>query len=125
MKNKIILSFNYSSAKCGCHWPLHPCALCTGRSDPTAPRDLPDTMPMSERIALLDQGYHPVLSFTEGKYYIYSYFFFGILNIQRRQFDNNSKQNMSKKIHPHGIPKDMAHKKLQSCMRLFSSNSKN
>lgn len=44
---------------------MHPCALCTGRLDPTAPRDLPDTMMMSDRIALLDSGYHPVLSFRE------------------------------------------------------------
>ncbi|XP_073831099.1 non-specific lethal 1 isoform X2 [Musca autumnalis] len=54
-----------STIKCGCQWPIHPCALCTGRVDPTAPRDLPDTMMMSERIALLDAGYHPVLSFRE------------------------------------------------------------
>ncbi|XP_061393784.1 uncharacterized protein LOC133329311 [Musca vetustissima] len=54
-----------STIKCGCQWPIHPCALCTGRADPTAPRDLPDTMMMSERIALLDSGYHPVLSFRE------------------------------------------------------------
>ncbi|XP_075146762.1 non-specific lethal 1 isoform X2 [Haematobia irritans] len=54
-----------STIKCGCQWPLHPCALCTGRTDPTAPRDLPDTMMMSDRIALLDPGYHPVLSFRE------------------------------------------------------------
>lgn len=40
--------------------------LCTGREDPTAPRDPPDTMMMSDRIALLDSGYHPVLSFREG-----------------------------------------------------------
>ncbi|XP_053693601.1 uncharacterized protein LOC128741667 [Sabethes cyaneus] len=54
-----------STVKCGCAWPLHPCALCTGRQDPTAPRDLPDTMPPSERVALLDPCFHPVLSFPE------------------------------------------------------------
>ncbi|XP_055543358.1 uncharacterized protein LOC129728910 [Wyeomyia smithii] len=54
-----------STVKCGCAWPLHPCALCTGRQDPTAPRDLPDTMPASERVALLDPCFHPVLSFPE------------------------------------------------------------
>ncbi|XP_037952154.1 uncharacterized protein LOC119682728 isoform X2 [Teleopsis dalmanni] len=52
-----------STIKCGCQWPVLPCALCTGRSDPTAPRDLPDTMMLSERVALLDPGFHPVLSF--------------------------------------------------------------
>ncbi|XP_055602344.1 uncharacterized protein LOC129751087 [Uranotaenia lowii] len=54
-----------STMKCGCAWPLHPCALCTGRQDPTAPRDLPDTMPASDRVALLDPCFHPVLSFPE------------------------------------------------------------
>ncbi|GAB0088766.1 KAT8 regulatory NSL complex subunit 1 [Sergentomyia squamirostris] len=54
-----------STIKCGCQWPVHPCALCTGRQDPTAPRDLPDMMPVSERVALLDPCYHPVLSFPE------------------------------------------------------------
>ncbi|XP_054747924.1 uncharacterized protein LOC129253527 isoform X2 [Anastrepha obliqua] len=54
-----------SNIKCGCQWPLNPCALCTGRIDPTAPRDPPDTMMMADRISLLDPGYHPVLSFRE------------------------------------------------------------
>ncbi|XP_036333745.1 uncharacterized protein LOC118744675 isoform X1 [Rhagoletis pomonella] len=54
-----------SNIKCGCQWPFNPCALCTGRTDPTAPRDPPDTMMMADRIALLDPGYHPVLSFRE------------------------------------------------------------
>ncbi|XP_055382830.1 putative uncharacterized protein DDB_G0282133 isoform X2 [Condylostylus longicornis] len=54
-----------STVKCGCQWPFNPCALCTGRPDPTAPRDLPDTMMLAERIALLDPGFHPVLSFAE------------------------------------------------------------
>ncbi|XP_067633623.1 pneumococcal serine-rich repeat protein isoform X2 [Eurosta solidaginis] len=54
-----------SNIKCGCQWPFNPCALCTGRIDPTAPRDPPDTMMMADRIALLDIGYHPVLSFRE------------------------------------------------------------
>lgn len=57
-----------STVKCGCQWPLHPCGLCTGRPDPTAPRDLPDTMTSSERVGLLDPGFHPVLSFPEGMY---------------------------------------------------------
>lgn len=56
-----------STLKCGCQWPLQPCALCTGRPDPTAPRDLPDTLPTTERVALLDPGFHPVLSFPDGK----------------------------------------------------------
>lgn len=57
---------NSSTVKCGCQWPLHPCALCTGRQDPTAPRDLPDMIPMPDRVAVLDFGFHPVISFPEG-----------------------------------------------------------
>ncbi|XP_058129400.1 uncharacterized protein LOC131284800 [Anopheles ziemanni] len=54
-----------SNFKCGCQWPLNPCALCTGRLDPTAPRDPLDTMPFAERVALLDPCFHSVLSFPE------------------------------------------------------------
>lgn len=64
---KLKLLFLFSTLKCGCQWPVLPCALCTARIDPTAPRDLPDTMPASERVALLDPGFHPVLSFPDGK----------------------------------------------------------
>lgn len=37
--------------------------------DPTAPRDLPDILPTAERVALLDPGFHPVLSFPDGMNY--------------------------------------------------------
>ncbi|KAH8336281.1 hypothetical protein KR074_007166 [Drosophila pseudoananassae] len=53
-----------SNIKCGCQWPHVPCALCTGREDPTAPRELAETMMPATRVALLDPGYHPVLSFA-------------------------------------------------------------
>ncbi|XP_017054773.2 LOW QUALITY PROTEIN: uncharacterized protein LOC108097145 [Drosophila ficusphila] len=53
-----------SNIKCGCQWPQVPCTLCTGRADPTAPRDLVETMMPANRVALLDAGYHPVLSFA-------------------------------------------------------------
>lgn len=56
-----------STIKCGCRWPVHPCLLCTGRTDPTAPRDLPDMLSTQESVALLDPCYHPILSFPEGK----------------------------------------------------------
>uniref|UniRef100_A0A182K1G6 PEHE domain-containing protein n=1 Tax=Anopheles christyi TaxID=43041 RepID=A0A182K1G6_9DIPT len=54
-----------STVKCGCQWPLQPCALCTGRSDPTALREPLDTLTFPERVALLDASFHPVLSFPE------------------------------------------------------------
>lgn len=72
-----------STVKCGCHWPVMPCTLCTGRPDPTAPRDLPDTMPASERVALLDPGFHPVLSFPEDV--SHSIHFEAIMNIPEWQ----------------------------------------
>ncbi|XP_075222382.1 non-specific lethal 1 isoform X2 [Lycorma delicatula] len=52
-----------ATLRCGCRPPDPPCALCTGRSDPTHPRDHPDLLTVNERIALLDPAFHPVLSF--------------------------------------------------------------
>ncbi|XP_046866799.1 uncharacterized protein LOC6651659 isoform X2 [Drosophila willistoni] len=54
-----------SNIKCGCQWPQVPCTLCTGRTDPTAPRELVETMMPQNRVALVDAGYHPVLSFSD------------------------------------------------------------
>lgn len=54
-----------SSVKCGCQWPQQPCALCTGRSDPTIPRPLPDMIPRLQRAALLDPCLHSCLSLPE------------------------------------------------------------
>lgn len=56
-----------SNIRCGCVDPVVPCALCTGRADPTFPRDMPEQLTVPERIALLDPGFHPVLSFPDGK----------------------------------------------------------
>jgi hypothetical protein len=42
------------------------CAICTGRTDPTHPRDPTDALSKAERIALVDPGYHPVFSLPEG-----------------------------------------------------------
>lgn len=57
-----------STIRCGCRPPDAPCALCTGRPDPTHPRDHPDLMTVNERIALLDPAFHPVLSFPSGTF---------------------------------------------------------
>ncbi|KAJ8948936.1 hypothetical protein NQ314_008314, partial [Rhamnusium bicolor] len=54
-----------STIRCGCVPLSVPCALCTGRTDPTHPRDPPDTLSKSERIALLDPSFHPVFSLPE------------------------------------------------------------
>lgn len=63
------------TVRCGCQPPFS-CALCTGRSDPTTDparveRIEPTTL--SEKIALLDYSFHPVLSFPSGKF---AFFFF-------------------------------------------------
>lgn len=55
-----------SNIRCGCVQPSVPCAVCTGRTDPTYPRDLPEHLSKSERIALLDPCFHPVFSIAEG-----------------------------------------------------------
>lgn len=54
-----------ASVRCGCVPPLA-CALCTGRTDPTHPRDLTESLSKPERIALLDPYFHPVFSLPEG-----------------------------------------------------------
>ncbi|PSN48058.1 hypothetical protein C0J52_03439 [Blattella germanica] len=56
-----------SSVRCGCRPPLPTCALCTGRLDPMVPQQ-PDLLTVSERIALLNPTFHPVLSFPEEVY---------------------------------------------------------
>lgn len=56
-----------STIRCGCVQPAVPCAVCTGRTDPTYPRDLPEHLSKTERIALLDPCFHPVFSVPEGK----------------------------------------------------------
>lgn len=56
-----------STVRCGCPVPVVHCALCTGRTDPTHPRDQTEVISTPEKIALLDPSFHPVLSMTEGK----------------------------------------------------------
>lgn len=56
-----------STLRCGCTFPWTPCAVCTGRTDPTHPRDLAESLSKGEKIALLDPGFHPVISMPEGR----------------------------------------------------------
>lgn len=60
-----------SMIRCGCVPPASFCALCTGRTDPTYPRDLPDNMSKSEKIGLIDPSFHPVFSLPEGTYILH------------------------------------------------------
>lgn len=54
-----------STVRCSCVPCQEPCALCTGRVDPMHPRDPPETLVKAEKVALLDPGFHPVLSLPE------------------------------------------------------------
>ncbi|KAJ8921484.1 hypothetical protein NQ315_003102 [Exocentrus adspersus] len=54
-----------STIRCGCVPMSVPCALCTGRTDPTHPRDQPETLSKAEKVALLDPCFHPVFSLPE------------------------------------------------------------
>lgn len=75
---------------------MHPCLLCTGRTDPTAPRDLPDMMSTQERVALLDPCFHSILSFPEGMSSVNRalfagfclFVFFRLINEPAEQIDN-------------------------------------
>lgn len=57
-----------STLRCGCDHVLPACALCTGRQDPTQPQEPFDQMSVQQRVALIDPGFHPVLSFSDGRY---------------------------------------------------------
>ena len=57
-----------STIKCSCDHVLPSCALCTGRLDPMQPQEPLEQLSVQERVALVDPGFHPVLSFPDGKY---------------------------------------------------------
>uniref|UniRef100_A0A1B6D0U1 PEHE domain-containing protein n=1 Tax=Clastoptera arizonana TaxID=38151 RepID=A0A1B6D0U1_9HEMI len=52
-----------TTLRCGCQPPIPTCALCTGRQDPTQPREQLSLLTVNERIASIDPSYHSVLSF--------------------------------------------------------------
>ncbi|XP_068634044.1 KAT8 regulatory NSL complex subunit 1 isoform X1 [Battus philenor] len=50
-----------SDIKCSCRQPVESCAVCTGRAEATQPQAW-STLSAAQRLALVDPGYHPVLS---------------------------------------------------------------
>ncbi|XP_012283336.1 uncharacterized protein LOC105701285 [Orussus abietinus] len=54
-----------SSVRCNCDSVLPPCALCTGRQDPIQPLEPVEQISVNDRMALVDPGFHPVLSFPD------------------------------------------------------------
>lgn len=55
-----------ATMRCGCTPPTITCALCTGRVDPTRPRDHAEYLSRNESLGLLDPSYHPVFSLNDG-----------------------------------------------------------
>ncbi|KAK3106503.1 hypothetical protein FSP39_021317 [Pinctada imbricata] len=53
-----------STVKCQCNPPFSACPMCGGRYNNTQTLE-PGVMSLSEKVALLDPAYHPVLSFKE------------------------------------------------------------
>ena len=56
-----------STVKCKCYPPDSQCPMCGGRYNNTQLLDS-DSMPLHERVSLLDPDFHPVLSFPQGTY---------------------------------------------------------
>ncbi|XP_050407403.2 KAT8 regulatory NSL complex subunit 1 [Patella vulgata] len=52
-----------STVDCHCYPPVTPCPMCGGRYNNKQPVDA-DSMPIRERVSLLDSSFHPVLSFS-------------------------------------------------------------
>lgn len=77
-----------STLRCGCTFPWQPCAVCTGRTDPTNPRDLADSLSKGERIGLLDPGFHPAISTPEGILCIL-YFFLYLFTRKVKEMNKN------------------------------------
>lgn len=69
------------SCNCNCQKDYLPCIMCSGRYNSVQSLD-PEVMPMSERVALLDQSFHPRLSFKHGDYLLFLFLqFFYFLNL--------------------------------------------
>ncbi|XP_012254345.2 KAT8 regulatory NSL complex subunit 1 isoform X2 [Athalia rosae] len=54
-----------STVRCDCDHVLPACALCTGRQDPTQPQEPFEQLSIQQRVALIDPGFHSVLSFSD------------------------------------------------------------
>lgn len=57
-----------SSVRCSCVAGMPPCALCTGRTDPTHPKEARDLTNIQQQLGYLDAGFHPKISLPEGMY---------------------------------------------------------
>ncbi|XP_077993067.1 KAT8 regulatory NSL complex subunit 1-like isoform X1 [Glandiceps talaboti] len=85
-----------STVRCGCCSPIMPCVMCGGRYNTLQSVD-PDVMPLSERVAILDFSYHPVLSFPQEV--PLSLHFEGLLKSGEWQNRQTSKSPLKKKPH--------------------------
>lgn len=64
-----------ATLRCYCDGLFAPCALCTGRQDPTQPMEFFKDLSIQERIALVDPHYHPQISLREGEHCFIKYIF--------------------------------------------------
>uniref|UniRef100_A0A8C8SUR5 PEHE domain-containing protein n=1 Tax=Pelusios castaneus TaxID=367368 RepID=A0A8C8SUR5_9SAUR len=87
--------------KCSCEWPST-CILCGCKTSIQAID--PDTMSLEERIALLDSGFHPILSFSHGKPL---HLHLGTLLREDRQHRLNQKLKALKMSHFGKKPQDL------------------
>ncbi|XP_058808683.1 KAT8 regulatory NSL complex subunit 1, partial [Phymastichus coffea] len=54
-----------ATARCSCDGTMAPCAVCTGRKEPTGSQIDMDLLSVPDRIAMVDPGFHPVLSLLD------------------------------------------------------------
>lgn len=55
-----------ASIDCRCDGSMAPCAVCTGRRRTELSQEQLELLSAQERIAMVDQGFHPVLSMPDG-----------------------------------------------------------
>lgn len=66
LTNPKIAKLSTVGCDCNCQDEVLPCILCTGRYSCVQSVD-PDSLPLLDRVSLLDPNFHPLLSFEKGK----------------------------------------------------------
>lgn len=66
LTNTKIAKFSTVGCDCNCQDEVLPCILCTGRYSCVQSID-PESLPLLDRVSLLDPHFHPDLSFEKGK----------------------------------------------------------
>ncbi|GFW35032.1 KAT8 regulatory NSL complex subunit 1-like protein [Trichonephila clavipes] len=66
LTNSKLAKLSSVSCICNCQDDMPPCVLCTGRYNCIQSVD-PDSLPLLDRVSLLDPNFHPLLSLEKGK----------------------------------------------------------